>query len=218
MSNLKAVIFDADGTLLNSFELIYSAYVHVAETHGLKVPSPEEIRSQMGNPLPDIFKTLYPGEDLQALLETNNTYVAANTMKSRAFEGVDELLNELKDMGLQLAILTSGGPKIQNILDHHNWSQYFSSVVHHERILRPKPDAEGFLLAAKECGVTPQEAIMVGDTVVDIETGNNADAFCTIALTHGFGTKEDLQHAKPDYIVESLHELKALMASDFKIS
>ncbi len=213
MKPLKAVIFDADGTLLNSFELIYSAYVHVAKTHGLKVPSPEEIRSQMGNPLPDIFKSLYPGEDLRALLETNNSYVSANTMKSKAFEGVDELLSELRDMGLRLAILTSGGHKIQNILDHHNWSQYFSSVVHHERILRPKPDAEGFLLAAKECGVTPQEAIMVGDTVVDIETGNNAEAFSTIALTHRFGTEEDLLHAKPDYLVDSLAAIKPILVS-----
>ncbi|MFZ1484114.1 MAG: HAD family hydrolase, partial [Candidatus Saccharimonadales bacterium] len=128
-------------------------------------------------------------------------------------------LSELRDMGLQLAILTSGGHKIQNILDHHNWSQYFSSVVHHERILRPKPDAEGFLLAAKECGVTPQEAIMVGDTVVDIETGNNADAFCTIALTHGFGTEEDLQHAKPAYLVGSLSELMPIFESiEFEIT
>lgn len=213
MSTLKAVIFDADGTLLNSFELIYSAYVHVSKTHGLHVPTPEKVRSLMGNPLTEMFETLYPGEDIATLIQTNSTYVAANVIKSEAFEGVDELLSDLQGMGLKLAILTSGGHKIQNILEHHNWGRYFSSVVHIERLKKPKPDAEGFLLAAEECNVKPQEAIMVGDTVIDIQTGKNAGALATIALTHGFGTKEDLTHAKPDYLLDSLEAIQSIILS-----
>lgn len=213
MATVRAVIFDADGTLLNSFELIYSAYVHVAETHGLRIPLAEEIRAQMGNPLPDIFKALYPNQDISLLLETNSTYIAANVMKSEAFDGVDALLDDLKSMGLKLAILTSGGPKIHSILKHHNWDQHFSSVVHHERIIKPKPNTEGFLMATEECGVAPHESIMVGDSVVDIETGKIAGALCTIALTHGFGTKESLEKAEPDYLVDNLAAIKPIILS-----
>jgi HAD superfamily hydrolase (TIGR01509 family) len=211
MNTLRAVIFDSDGTLLNSFELIYSAYVHVAETHGLRVPTPEEVQAQLGNSLPDMFRSLFPGEDTNSLLETNNAYIAANVMKSEAFEGVDELLTELKAMGLKLAILTSGSAKIHSVLKHHKLSEHFTSVVHHERITKPKPSAEGFILAAKECGAKPEESIMVGDMAVDIDTGKNAGALSTIALTHGFGTKESLEEAEPGYIVDSLSAIKPII-------
>jgi pyrophosphatase PpaX len=213
MNNLKAIIFDADGTLLDSFELIYAAYTHVATVHGLNIPTPKEIRSQMGNPLPDIFKLLYPHEDIETLLDTNSNFIAANTMSSKAFEGVDELLEDLTKSGYKLAILTSGGPKIHNILQKHGWDGYFTSVVHHERLAKPKPDAEGFLLATNECSVTPQEAVMIGDTVVDIDTGKNAGALCTIAVTHGFGRKRDLFNAKPDYLVDSLSGIMPIVLS-----
>lgn len=106
--------------------------------------------------------------------------------------------------GFKLAILTSGGPKINDLLDHHGYSQYFSSVVHHERITNPKPDPEGFLLAAEECGVEPHKAVMVGGTVYDIDTGKNAGSHSTIAVTHGFGDLKDLQDSNPDFIVDDI--------------
>lgn len=211
MSRLEAIVFDADGTLLDSFELIYSAYLHVAQTHQLRVPTPEEIRAQMGKPLPSIFEYLYPDEDILTLLNTNNTYVAANTMMSMAFDGVDELLSGLSDRGIKMAILTSGGSKVNNLIERHGWSHYFSSIVHHERIANPKPHSEGFVLAARECKVEPHLAMMVGDTVVDINTGKNAGSHSTVAITHGYGLRLDLEAGQPDYIVDTLAELGLLV-------
>jgi HAD superfamily hydrolase (TIGR01549 family) len=146
------------------------------------------------------------------LLNTNSKYIAANTMKSEAFEGVEELLQSLKDKGLRMAILTSGGAKINDILKFHKFDSYFSSVVHHERIQNPKPDTEGFLLAAAECGVKPEESIMVGDTVIDIQTGRNASALATIAITHGYDLPGNLAKSEPDYVVNSLGEIENIIA------
>lgn len=78
MTKAKAIIFDADGTLLNSFELIVSAYRHVATTHGLRIPTPQEIRTELGRPLPDIFETFYPVHNIQELLYTNSQFIADN--------------------------------------------------------------------------------------------------------------------------------------------
>lgn len=213
MSKPKAIIFDADGTLFDSFELIMAAYTHVAQTHDLRVPSSAEIRVQMGKPLPEIFATLYPDFDLSTLLSTNDTFVAANAMKAEAFEGIQDLLKYLVSRDLKLAILTSGSQKIHKMLEHHGVDRYFSSVVYHERVQNYKPHPEGFLLACKECGVDPTSAIMVGDTTVDINTGKNAHAYATIALTHGYGLPEDLKNAQPDYTVDSLTEVKAVLSS-----
>ena len=212
MQKCRAVVFDADGTLLDSFELIVSAYRHVAETHKLRIPSASEVRAQLGKALPDIFRHFYPDEDIERLLSTNNAYVAANTMNSAAFAGVEELLQELTKSGVKLAILTGGGPKIHDVLKRHHLDGYFTSVVHHERIKKPKPDPEGFMLACHECGTTPQETIMVGDTTFDIETGKNAHALATIAVTHGFGELADLRRVQPDYIVKDIFEVGAVLS------
>jgi phosphoglycolate phosphatase-like HAD superfamily hydrolase len=73
--------------------------------------------------------------------------------------------------------------------------------------------AEGFYLACKECGAAPQHSIMVGDTIFDIRTGQNAHALATIALTHGYGLAEDLAAAKPDYIAHDLSEVGKIIAN-----
>ncbi len=213
MKNLELVIFDADGTLFDTFEMIVSAYRHVSMTHGLRVPEPDEIRALLGSPITDMFKAFYPGENIESLLETNNTYVAANVMKSEAFEGVQELLETLKERGIKLAILTSGLSNIHGVLKEHNLDNYFTSVVHGGRVKYPKPHPEGFLLACSECNVEPRKTVMVGDTPFDINAGKNAGALATIALTHGYGTVKDLTAAKPDYIAKSIFEVGELLSS-----
>jgi pyrophosphatase PpaX len=215
MKQIEAVVFDADGTLFNSFELIVSAYRHVSETHGLPIPEADEIKAQMGMSLPDIFEYFYPGQDIKTLLHTNNTFVAANALKAEAFEGVRELLDDLTANDIKLAILTSGGATLHKILKRHDLDGYFSSVVHHERVARPKPDPEGFFLACQECDSSPENAVMVGDTVFDIKTGQNAHALATIALTHGYGLAEDLAAARPDYIAHDLSEVNRIIANIF---
>jgi pyrophosphatase PpaX len=212
MQKCKAVVFDADGTLLDSFELIVSAYRHVAETHNLRIPSAGEVRAQLGKTLPDIFRHFYPDEDIEKLLNTNSAFVAANAMNSAAFEGVEELLLELTADGVKLAILTGGGAKIHDVLKQHHLDGYFTSVIHHERIKNPKPDPEGFMLACHECGTTPQDTVMVGDTTFDIETGKNAHALATIAVTHGFGELADLKRVQPDYIAKDVFEVGTVLS------
>lgn len=212
MPKLEAVIFDADGTLFDTFELIVSAYQHVAETYGLRIPTSSEVRAQMGKSIPDILRHFYPGVDINMLLETSNEYFATNIMKSEAFKGAENLLAHLQAQGLRLAILTNGNTKVHNTLRHHKLDRYFSSVVHLERIQKPKPDPEGFLLACSECGVKPHEAIMVGDVVTDIETGKNASALATIAVTHGFGSSEELKRSQANYVVDGIAGIKTVLS------
>jgi pyrophosphatase PpaX len=212
MKYCKAVVFDADGTLFDTFELIVSAYRHVAETHRLRVPTADEVHAQLGKALPDIFKHFYPDQDIETLLETNSKFVAANTMSSEAFAGVEELLQDLTKKGIKLAILTGGGPRIHDVLQQHRLDGFFTSVVHHERVTHPKPDAEGFLLACQECDVEPGEAVMVGDTSYDIGAGKNGGALASIAVTHGFGTIEDLKQAKPDYTATDIFEVRDILS------
>jgi phosphoglycolate phosphatase-like HAD superfamily hydrolase len=67
------------------------------------------------------------------------------------------------------------------------------------------------MLACHECGTTPQDAVMVGDTTFDIETGKNVHALATIAVTHGFGELADLKRAQPDYIARDVFEVGTVL-------
>lgn len=207
----EAVVFDADGTLFDTFEMIVAAYRHVSVTHGLRVPATDEIRAQLGNALSDIFENLYPGQNIEELLRTNNDYVTANVMKSDTFAGLNDLLDKVAAAGYKMAILTSGSNKVHDILGHHGIAGYFSSVVTPECIQYPKPHPEGFYLATLEMGVDPVRTVMVGDTVQDILTGKHAPAYTTIALTHGYGLRDDLVNAGADHVVDNLSAVSDIL-------
>lgn len=206
---IKAVVFDSDGTLLDSFEFIVGAYAYVAARFGYPVPTPDMVRAQlrMAPPLHQILHTFFPDEDVDELLKVNNEYILANTAGAKGFTHLEEMLQTLVDKGLKLAIVTGGNHKVNDILTNHEIDHFFTSVVHSERVKVSKPDPEGFLLAVQECGVLPSEAIMVGDSPTDILAGKNGKAAITIGVTHGNGSREDLEAANTDYIVDSLEEL-----------
>lgn len=213
---IRAVAFDSDGTLLDSFTAIVGAYEYVASTFGYKVPTAEMVREQLRHapPIYEILKTFFPGHDIEELLQANNEYVINhfNEMVS-GFEYLEESLQTLQDCGLKLAVVTGGNDKIIGLLEHKRVAKHFTSIVHCDRVAKSKPDPEGFMLAAKECGVLPHETIMVGDSPTDILAGKNGGAGVTIGIIHGHASREDLVAADTDYIVSSLKELTDLITN-----
>jgi HAD superfamily hydrolase (TIGR01509 family) len=121
------------------------------------------------------------------------------------------LLDSLRAQGWKLAVLTGAGRHIGELLKHQGVDGYFVSIVHSERITRSKPDPEGLVLALKECGVSPEHAVLVGDRHFDIEAGKNGGVAATVGITHGFGTRTELKAAGADYIIDSLAELPAVI-------
>jgi pyrophosphatase PpaX len=207
---IKAVIFDSDGTLLDSFTAIVGAYAYVAERFGYKAPSAEEVAAQLRKapPLYTILKTFFPEQDVDDLLSANNEYITNFFNDSvRQFDHLEELLQTLHDAGLKMGVVTGGNHKVLGVLEHNSIAHYFTSVVHCERVTTSKPDPEGYLLAVQECGVAPHEAVMVGDSPNDILAGKNGGAALTFGVTHGHGSREDLQAVDSDYIVDSLDAL-----------
>lgn len=188
-----------------------AAYRFVAETHDLTVPTEEQIMQYMGKSLREIFEGVFPGQDADVLMQTNNGYVLREMVNTPAFEGIQELLEGLQADGWTLAVVTGGNHKVQDVLEHHGIAKYFASVVHSERIAKQKPDPEGILLALQECGVSPEQAIMVGDMRYDITAGKNAGVAATVGLTHGFGTRAELETAGADYVVDSLGAVPAVI-------
>lgn len=215
---IKAVIFDSDGTLIDGFEFIVSAYAHVAALHGRPAPTEEAIKGELSlaKALPDIYRTFFPDLDANQLVQENGDFFAANGSLMPAYGGLHEMLETLKAHGFKMGIVTGGDHRIHDLFRTHDIESYFASIVHCNRVSKAKPDAEGFLLAAKECGVLPEEAMMVGDSPNDIFAGKNAGAGFTVGITHGHGSQEALTSSDPDYMVHNLGELQQLILAEFK--
>lgn len=213
MADIKAVVFDSDGTLIDSVTVILGAYGYVAQTFNLPAPSEAAIREQLrwSYPLPQILQTFFPAIPVEDLLRANGEYIQQNATAIPAFKGIKELLTDLHSAGLKLAIVTGGNHKVHDLMRHHGFDHMFTSIVHSDRVSLSKPNPEGFLLALQECAVDPSEAIMVGDSPNDILAGKNGRAAITIGICHGHGSKADLQAADADYVAADVNELKTLL-------
>lgn len=207
MSNIQGVVFDLDGTLFDTGSLIYDTYCHLAEYFGHDTPTRDEVALQMGKPIPEIFAALFPGVDVDTLMEVNSEFIMKRTASVAAYNGLEHMLEQLAGMQLTLGILTSGKDKVYKLLDEHGLRHHFVSIVHADRVSKHKPDPEGLVLASQEMGIGVESIVMVGDMRPDIEVAKNAGAFASIGVTHGFSTREQLSAYGADMVIDTLGEL-----------
>lgn len=212
---IKAVLFDLDGTLIDTNELILSSFKKAfKEVLDIEVPE-KEITMLFGRPL---VQTLgkYSESKLEELIKTYRDYNESNhDQMCRSFDGVKEMLEELKEMGVKLGIVTSKrehlakrGMKISGILD------IMDTVITPESTEKHKPNPDPALKACELLKVNPNEAIMVGDATYDILCGKSAGCK-TIGVSYTSIPIKELQRVEPDYfvdepmaIVEIVKELK----------
>ncbi len=98
---------------------------------------------------------------------------------------------------------------ILRILSGLNCDCAFESILGGDSLENKKPDPEGLLLLMRQCGVSPERVLMVGDSPIDVETGKRAGV-ATCAATHGMSSRADLESAQPDWTISSLEELRHL--------
>jgi len=210
---VTALLFDLDGTLVDSADDILAALSHTIRALGLDpAPDPEAGRPHLGHPLNVMLDRMGYDWDPAAYPDIIGVYAAyyMEHWKDRSdlYPGVRGVLEGLA--GRDLAVVTQ---KRQNQADGmvaaFGLDAHFSAVVGMAEGLAPKPAPDLLLLAASRLGVAPAHAVMVGDTVLDVEAGRAA-AMTTVAVTWGFG---DPRPAGPDHLVRTADELAALLAT-----
>lgn len=204
---IKAVMFDLDGTIADTNELIFESFRHTFHTHGIDHVADQEIYSFFGEPL---HKTMLRYAPDQAE-EMTNTYRAYNAIHHdemiRHFPMVKETLTQLKEMGLMLGIVTSKrGSVAQKSLDALNLTSFFNAIVTPELTVRHKPEPDPVLCGAELLGVLPKEAIMVGDSPYDLLAGRAAGCI-TCGVEYTRLDLEVLQLTKPDYMISNVSQL-----------
>lgn len=201
-SPLRAVIFDFDGTLLDSFPAIVAAFNAALEPIHRRTWSPAEVIAHFGLPDIPMVSSEFPADiadaDRQAALERYFAAYERAHDQIVPFDGVTELLQSLAGRGIPMGVMTGKGSRAAHIsLRYVGWEKYFGSVVTGDDIAEQKPHPEGALRVAQELGIDPGECAFVGDSPADIGAGENAGMFSIVAGWHDYYAAE-LRQMKPD--------------------
>jgi pyrophosphatase PpaX len=202
------VVFDLDGTLVDTTGLIVDSYQH-AFTTVLGAPEDEAvIRGWIGQPLIRAFRDRSP-ERADELFATYVEWNHANTERLiRRYAGVDDLLAGLADAGVRSAAATSKlRGAAETALRLTGLDAYLQVLVTLEDTAEHKPDPAPLLLAVERLGGRPRDAVYVGDAVVDVQAARRA-GMAAVAVTWGAGTPVDIVAAEPDVVADTLQELR----------
>jgi phosphoglycolate phosphatase len=211
---VRALIFDLDGTLIDSQrDLIRSVNVMLREMGRAELKE-ETISGYIGQGAPILVgRALGEGvseEEHKRALQFFLRYYEEHKMDTtRAYPGVAETLKELA--GLPMAILTNKPARISvRILDELGLKRYFRAIYGGNSFETKKPDPLGANTILREFGVVPHEALLIGDSEVDVQTARNAGALAA-AVNYGFGVHDRAAHPADIYL-ERFSELIELLA------
>ena len=211
---LTALILDFDGTIADTNACILATFNASFEALGLPVPAAEAITPLIGLPLGEMFERLTGSKEPCFIQQCIDMYhlLFPNTSKEsvRLFDGVGETLHALKQRGLAIAIATSRGRDSLDLLLHRlGIGELFDMMVCLEDVSNKKPAPDMVISILHHLHKAADEALVVGDTVFDIEMGKRAGCL-TCGVTYGNQTRQQLQQQAPDFIVDAFPMLLQL--------
>lgn len=216
------LVFDLDGTLVDTRDGIAQTLGGVLADHGFSAPAFSEVYPFIGVPLDLIFLHFLkkegvesPGDSLMTdLLKEYRQIYARNVIpKTKRFPGVAETLNHLSRQGYPLAIATGKLVSVAKAtLLAADLLDFFTLVLGSDSTPRPKPEPDLALLAVDGLGVPSDRAVMIGDSELDLLMGRSA-GMITVGVTYGASTVEALRGAEPDYLIDAFSDLSDIIES-----
>ncbi|HLC87820.1 MAG TPA: HAD-IA family hydrolase [Patescibacteria group bacterium] len=207
---IKAILFDIDGTLLNTTELIYRAFEHSLKTNGHKVLGRKKMAGTIGKSLEDCYLDFAPDGNIELLSKTHNEFQLKNPHLAEVFPDTLKTLEKLKSLGFKMAGITNRW-KSSGILSikHTGLDKYLEFVLYRDDVKELKPSPKPIFRALKMLKAQADDAVMVGDSEIDMACGKNASVK-TIGVTYGFGG-EHIRNFSPDFVIDSLSELPEIL-------
>lgn len=211
ISGITTVVFDIDGTLLDSAAGILAGFQRALVAGGVAVPTESELRVHLGPPLPDFLTTagVTGGRLAGAIQAYRDFYLAEGIWQASPYEGVTALLDRLTAAGYQLATASAKRTTIaEAIVTAHGLAPYFAVIGGTDQTKLTKADTLGHVLT--ELGAKPAETIMIGDRRHDIE-GAHACGVRAVGARWGYGVADELIRARADWLADDIAELARLL-------
>ncbi len=212
-SDIRGILFDLDGTLVDTIGLILSSYRHTMSTHLDQIPPDESWLMTLGQPLRvQLQKFARSPDELEAMFQTYLEHNEANHQQLvRPFPGMLDAVRSLGAAGYRLAVVTSKiRPNTDRELATVGLAEYFDVTVTADDVQAPKPDPEPVHTATRQLDLTEREVLMVGDSVFDLRAGRAAGVRTAAALWGPFG-RSLLMAEKPDFWLEGVASLLSLL-------
>ena len=212
-TNFTHVVFDMDGTLLNTLDDLANACNHVCEKHGWPTFPVDAYRYKVGNGQPKLIERIIPAEFLgdqavfEEALEDFRVYYAAHREDNTApYEGIQKMLDALVDAGVPIAVLSNKDHTATVPLAAQYFGDCFTIVQGRVDAFPPKPEAPVTLHVLELLHANPDTTLYVGDSNVDMLCGHTA-GMRSCGVTWGFRSREELADAGADYLVDTTDEL-----------
>ena len=210
-----SLIFDLDGTLVDSLPGIAASLNHSLEKQGLNTHPPGVVRTYIGNGMKKLVERAAPQADpadLNMLLEAFKTHYTNHWIKgTHVYNGINYLLKELQGEGYQMAVLSNKvHHDTQTIVRKLLPSVHFALIQGQENGIPLKPNPAGAQKVAHVFGRNTNDCILIGDSVADVETAKNAD-MRFVGVTWGYQDRLRLREAGADHFIEAPADLPPLI-------
>ena len=215
MKKYELVIFDLDGTILDTLDDLTDSMNYALKEHGYPTRTKEEIRSFVGDGLLMLTRrAIAPEKDevvIQTVLATQKAYYKEHCAdKTKPYAGILELLDELKKADIKLAVVSNKADYAVQILCEQYFAGIFHMTVGEKETVRKKPAPDSVNAVLQELHVNRESAVYIGDSEVDIETAKNA-TIDAVLVTWGFRDKEFLAERGAKTLVHNIKELKSAL-------
>lgn len=217
MKRYDTVIFDLDGTLLNTLEDLTDSVNYALSLHGFPCRKIEEVRSFVGNGVAILMElSLAGGRDNpqyeKCLADFRRHYSENLQNKTEPYNGIMELLEQLSKDNIKMAIVSNKFDKAVKGLNQVYFGEYIKVAIGESEGVSRKPAPDTVLKALEELGSTADKAVYVGDSEVDAKTAKNS-GIMFVGVTWGFRDREVLEQEGADYIIDKPQELLGIIES-----
>lgn len=211
MKAYKAVVFDLDGTLLNTLEDLCDSVNYAMRKKGYPERTLEEVRCFVGNGVEKLITRAVPErvnfEETQEVLNIFKEHYKINSQnKTKPYDGVMKLLEELKDKGFKMAIVSNKFNDAVKVLNKEFFGEYIEYAYGESETIRKKPNPDAVFKALEDLEVAKEDAVYVGDSEVDILTAQNAGLDC-ISVAWGFRSRQELEMSGAVSIIDEPMDL-----------
>lgn len=206
---VRAILFDVDGTLVDSVPQCVAGLGDTFEAFGDRRPSDDEIRMMIGMPLTAQLKRFgCDKHPLDMLVDYTIERYAVHENLAQEFPGSTKALQIAFETGIKTAFVTSRNSiELQHLEEKYSGWKYSNAQICASHVPEPKPAPDSALLAMKQLGVEPDVTVMIGDSVYDLRCAKSAGIRCG-AVLYGSGAREALIAETPNYIFETESDLQ----------
>ncbi len=213
MEKLDAIIFDVDGTLTSTNNLIFESFRYVSKKYLNKSPRNEEIAALFGPPEDVILKEM-SGDKFEEIKKDYYDFYSNNHEMADLYPGIKELLELIKQNNVRLAIFTGKGRKAAIItLEKLGIINFFGSIITGDDVKRHKPSGEGILKFIDEFKLEKEKVLMIGDAPGDIKASREAGIKVASVLWDSL-TKEKVLKLGSDFVFYTVEELKNFISEN----